>query len=27
VVEFKKDYQEVEYCFSHELGAYQFPAW
>jgi len=27
VVEFKNDYQEVEYCFSHELGAYQFPAW
>jgi glycine hydroxymethyltransferase len=27
VVEFKNNYQEVEYCFSHELGAYQFPAW
>jgi glycine hydroxymethyltransferase len=27
VVEFKNDYQEVEYCFSHELGAYQFPTW
>jgi glycine hydroxymethyltransferase len=27
VVEFKSNYQEVEYCFSHELGAYQFPAW
>jgi glycine hydroxymethyltransferase len=27
VVEFKNDYQEVEYCFSHELGAYEFPAW
>ncbi|MGZ4920009.1 MAG: serine hydroxymethyltransferase [Halobacteriota archaeon] len=27
VVDFKNDYQEVEYCFSHELGAYQFPEW
>ncbi|MGZ4910481.1 MAG: serine hydroxymethyltransferase [Halobacteriota archaeon] len=27
VVEFKNNYQEVDYCFSHELGAYQFPAW
>jgi len=27
VVEFKSNYQEVEYCFSHELGAYEFPAW
>lgn len=27
VVDFKNDYQEVEYCFSHELGAYEFPAW
>ena len=27
VVEFKNNYQEVEYCFSHELGAYEFPAW
>jgi len=27
VVDFKNDYQRVEYCFSHELGAYQFPEW
>ena len=27
VVEFKNNYQEVDYCFSHELGAYQFPTW
>jgi glycine hydroxymethyltransferase len=27
VVDFRTDYQEVKYCFSHELGAYQFPEW
>jgi len=27
VVDFKNDYRKVEYCFSHELGAYQFPEW